>query len=213
MKLVKYLLLAVVTLTILGCVTSTDVKKSAANPEEAFSQHIKLAMQYIGSKNRDLARVHLKKAAKFSAKARRSKLHNGYALLYQMEQETELAEKQFRKAIASNKTDSMARYNFAGFLYNQGRFKVALQQMKVVSADLGYERRPQAFYILGLAQRKTGQVTEALGSFEKATQLLPKFAPPYIEAAEIYFEQQKLPIAKRALYQYGSLAQPTAKSL
>ena len=42
---------------------------------------------------------------------------------------------------------------------------------------------------------------------------MPQFAPPYIEAAEIYFEQQKLPIAKRTLHQYGSLAQPTAKSL
>lgn len=70
--------------------------------------------------------------------------------------------------------------------------------MQLVSEDLGYERRPQAFYILGLAQRKTGQMEEALESFEKATQLTPGFAPPFIEAAEIYFEQQKLPIAKRA---------------
>lgn len=74
-----------------------------------------------------------------------------------MEQETALAEKHFRKALASDKTDSSARYNFAAFLYNQRRFKEARQQMKLVSADLGYERRPQALYILGLAQRQTGQ--------------------------------------------------------
>ena len=213
MKIGKYLLLAVLTSSLLGCVSSTDTKRSAADPQEAFSRHIKLAMQYIGSKNRDLARVHLQKAAKFESRARRAKLHNGYGLLYQMEQETELAEKHFRKAIASDKTDSMARYNLAGFLYNQGRFKEARQQMKIVSADLAYERRPQALYILGLAQRKTGQVTEALRSFEKATQLLPGFAPPYIEAAEIYFVQQQLPAARRALEQYVLLAQPTAKSL
>ena len=109
MKLVKILLLAVMVASFLGCVFSPETRKKTADPQAAFDQHIKLAMQYIGSKNRDLARVHLKKVAKFSAKARRSKLHNGYALLYQMEQETELAEKHFRKAIASNKTDSMAR--------------------------------------------------------------------------------------------------------
>ena len=80
-------------------------------------------MKYIGVKNRDLARVHLEKAANFDSKATRSKLNNGYALLYQLEQETELAETYFRKAIANNKADSMARYNFAAFLYNQGRFK------------------------------------------------------------------------------------------
>ena len=213
MKLIKFLLLAVLITSLLGCVSSTETKNIVADPEEAFTRHIKLARQYIGSKNRDLARLHLEKAAAFSSKTRRSKLHSGYGLLYQMEQETELAEKHFRQAIASDKKDSMARYNFAAFLYNQGRFKKALQQMQIVSEDLGYERRPQAFYIVGLAQSKTGQQAEALGSFEKATQLQPKFAEPYVEAAEIYFAQQKLPMAKRALDQYGFLAQPTAKSL
>ena len=157
MKIGNYLLLAVLISALLGCVSSTEIKRTAADPQEAFSRHIKLAMQYIGSKNRDLARVHLQKAAKFESRDRRAQLHNGYGLLYQMEQETALAEKHFRKALASDKTDSSARYNFAAFLYNQRRFKEARQQMKLVSADLGYERRPQALYILGLAQRQTGQ--------------------------------------------------------
>lgn len=213
MKLAKMFVLVIVVAAMLGCVSGPDAKKRVADPEQAFAQHIKLAMKYIGVKNRDLARVHLEKAANFDSKATRSKLNNGYALPYQLEQETELAETYFRKAIANNKADSMARYNFAAFLYNQGRFKEALKQMQLVSEDLGYERRPQAFYILGLAQRKTGQMEEALESFEKATQLTPGFAPPFIEAAEIYFEQQKLPIAKRALDQYVFLAQPTPKSL
>ena len=213
MKIGKYLLLAVLISALLGCVSSTEIKRSAADPQEAFSRHIKLAKQYIGSKNRDLARVHLQKAARFESRDRRAKLHNGYGLLYQMEQETALAEKHFRKAVSSDKTDSTARYNFAAFLYNQGRFDEARQQMQLVSADLGYERRPQALYILGLAQRQTGQQADALRSFEKATQLLPAFALPYIEAAEIYFSQQQLVVAKRALEQYSLLAQPTAKSL
>jgi len=213
MKTANYLLIAVLISGLLGCVSSTETKRRAADPQEAFSRHIKLAMQYIGSKNRDLARVHLQKAARFESRDRRAKLHNGYGLLYQMEQETALAEKHFRKAVSSDKTDSTARYNFAAFLYNQGRFDEARQQMQRVSADLSYERRPQALYILGLAQRQIGQQAEALRSFEKATQLMPAFAPPYIEAAEIYFSQQQLPVAKRALEQYSLLTQPTAKSL
>ena len=170
-------------------------------------------MKYIASKNRELARVHLDNAQSFGSRSNRSQLHNGYALLYQLEQETELAEKYFRKAISSKKTDSTARYNFAAFLYNQGRFEEALKQMQLVSEDLGYERRAQAFYILGLAQNKTGQALEALESFEKASQLAPQFAPPYIEAAEIYFAQKRLAKAKRALDQHGYLAQLSAKSL
>ena len=152
MKLVKILLLVVMAASILGCVSSPEARKKSVDPQAAFDQHIKLAMQYIGSKSRDLARVHLQKAERFESKANRSQLYNGYALLYQMEQEMELAEKHYRKAISSNKKD-------------------------------------------------------------RASQLTPGFAPPYLEAAEIYFEQQKLPIAKRALDQYAYLAPPSAKSL
>ena len=213
MKLVKVLLLTIMVASFLGCVFSPETRKKTADPQAAFDQHIKLAMQYIGSKSRDLARVHLQKAERIESKANRSQLHNGYALLYQMEQETELAEKHFRKAISSDKKDSMVRYNFAAFLYNQGRFQQALEQMQLVTEDLGYEGRTQAYYILGLSQRKTGQRAEALKSFARASQLTPGFAPPYLEAADIYFEQRKLPIAKRALDQYAYLAPPNAKSL
>ena len=68
----------------LGCVFSPETRKKTADPQAAFDQHIKLAMQYIGSKSRDLARVHLQKAERFESKANRSQLYNGYALLYQM---------------------------------------------------------------------------------------------------------------------------------
>jgi len=200
-----------------GCVSTASRPRQAPDPEAAYQQHIKLAMHYIGTKNRDLARVHLEKAARFDSKSTRaqmSQLHNGYALLYQMEQETELAEIHYRKALASNKSDSMARYNFGAFLFNQGRFEDARKQIKVASDDLSYERRPQAFYILGLCQyRLEQQQQQALGSFEKAAQLLPRFAAPYLYAAEIYFVQQSYPRAKRALDQYAFLAQSTARSL
>jgi type IV pilus assembly protein PilF len=141
MKLVKILLLVVMAASILGCVSSPEARKKSVDPQAAFDQHIKLAMQYIGSKSRDLARVHLQKAERFESKANRSQSYNGYALLYQMEQEMELAEKHYRKAISSNKKDSMVRYNFAAFLYNQGRFQQALDQMQLVTEDLDYERR------------------------------------------------------------------------
>ena len=57
------------------------------------------------------------------------------------------------------------------------------------------------------------QQDQALESFEKATQLTPRFAAPYLEAAEIYFAQERYPRAKNALDQYAFLARSTAKSL
>lgn len=203
-----------VALFLTSCVTSTTSTRStpnSADPEAAFERHLQLAMQYIGSNRRDLARVHLEKAGKF--KKRSAELYNGYALLYQLEQEFELAESQFKKAIASDSKLSSARYNYSSFLFQQSRFNDAAEQMRIVTKDLTYARRPQSFYLLGLMQLRLNEQENALQSFERALQLAPRFAPPYLETAEIYFEQQRYAMSKRLLDTFVQLARPTSKSL
>ena len=124
-----------------------------------------------------------------------------------------LAEQHYRKAIGIDQNNSMVRYNFATFLYNHRRFAEALEQIEVASNDLDYARRPQAFYISGLIQRQLNRSAEALRSFVKVNQLLPEYAPPWLNTAEIYFEHKRFLEAVQALQQYSDLASPTAKSL
>ena len=209
-KLVKLGFL-VAALSVTGCVSDGPKSANSENPKAASQQHIKLALKYIGSGNRDLARVHLDKAEKF--KSRSAQLYNAYALLYQSEQEFKLAEEYYQKALSKNKKYTLARYNFAAFLYNQGRLAAAREQIKLVSEDLGYERRTQAFYILGLTQKRMGDNSQALESFEKATQLSSGFPPPFIEAAKLYFQQKDYPLSKLALDRFRQLSAPTAQSL
>ena len=56
----------VAALSITGCVSDAPKSANSENPAAASQQHIKLALKYIGSDNRDLARVHLEKAANTS---------------------------------------------------------------------------------------------------------------------------------------------------
>ncbi|MDB9793216.1 hypothetical protein OAD32_03910 [Porticoccaceae bacterium] len=86
----RFLLLLAVMVSA-GCVSSGANKSAGADPDAANQQHIRLALSYISSNNRDLARVHLEKAKAFNPRS--AQLYNGYALLYQMEQEFELAER------------------------------------------------------------------------------------------------------------------------
>lgn len=192
-----------------GCASTQS--RSTVDQESAYHQHIKLALKYIGTNDRDLARVHLEKAAR--KKPRSAELYNAYALLYQIEQEFKLAEQHYKKALASDKSYTMARYNFAAFLFNQGRFSEARDEMEKVSQDLNYDRRPQAFYILGLAQNRLKERAAALESFEKATQLAAGFSPPYLEAAEIYFQQKDYALSRMALDRFKQMSEPTAQSL
>ena len=62
-----------------------------------------LALQYIGRKNNELARVHLKKAKQFNSGSAKAQLHSGYALPCQSAQDMGLAEQHYRKAIGIEK--------------------------------------------------------------------------------------------------------------
>ena len=143
-RLVAVMLLG---LLLLGCAsTASNVSSGRENNQAAYQQHVNLAKQYIGLDKRDLARLHLNKAEKLHNAADikgLAQLYNSYALLYQIELEVALAETYFLKAIDSDPSDSVVRYNFSSFLFNQDRFLESLEQMLLVSKDLNYQRRPQ----------------------------------------------------------------------
>ena len=204
------------TLFLLGCVSSTSMTKVTVNKSDAYEQHLNLAMQYIGMNNRDLARVHLGKAEKYLSntdKVAQSQLHNGYALLYQIELELDLSEEYYRKALGSDEENTTARYNFASFLFNQDRFNDALDQMLIVTEDLNYQRRPQAFYIVGLLENKRENPDNALLFFIRASELAPLFRLPYIEAAKIYMGQKNHVLTRQKLQEHIGLAGVTAENL
>ncbi|MFQ3263574.1 MAG: type IV pilus assembly protein PilF [Polaribacter sp.] len=212
------LVVAVAVVFILsGCASTGSTTASASgNNQTAYQQHVNLAKQYIGLNKRDLARLHLNKAEQLHTKSdikELSQLYNGYALLYQIELETDLTETYFLKALDSDPSDSVARYNFAAFLFNQERFAESLEQITRVSKDLNYPRRPQAFYIAGLAQKKLEDSVAAVHSFERAIELSPRFNLAYLEVAKAYFEQQRYLLARDAVGYYIALSGDTAESL
>jgi type IV pilus assembly protein PilF len=64
-----------------------------------------------------------------------------------------------------------------------------------------------------LIQRQLTLSAEALRSFVKVNQLLPEYAAPWLDTAEIHFEQKRFLEAGQALQQFSDLARPMAKSL
>ena len=213
-RLVAVMLLG---LLLLGCAsTASNVSSGRENNQVAYQQHVNLANQYIGLDKRDLARLHLNKAEKLHNAADIkgvAQLYNSHALLYQIELEVALAETYFLKAIDSDPSDSVVRYNFSSFLFNQDRFLESLEQMLLVSKDLNYQRRPQAFYIAGLAQNKLNDRVAAIQSFKRAIELSPQFNLAYLEVAKVYFEQQRYLLARDAIGYYVALSGDTAESL
>lgn len=196
-----------------GCVTTTTSKPriETADESEAFERHMNLAMQYIDNGNRNLANVHLEKASAIDARA--AELNYGYALLYQKDGEHKLAHEYYARALRAKPGFSAARYTYAAYLFNQQEYAESAEQMAKVTEDLAYQRRAEAFYILGLSRQRLGNDGGAAEAFEKALQLSPRLAPAWLELAQIAFDQQDFPRAKRMLATFQQLSSPTAASL
>lgn len=192
-----------------GCSTTTN--RQPVDLDKAVEDHVQLALNYISEGERKKARHHLLKAIDIDKKS--AGTHNGLALLYQLEQEDELADKHYKKAIGYDKDFTRARNNYGIFLYQKGRFSEAREQFIRASEDTHYELRPQVFYALGLAAQQLKDSRQAEESWRKAIVLQPRYAPPYLELAELAFEHQSFAEARRILATFDQLSRPTPRSL
>ncbi len=212
MNFVKIVAIVVILTSVPGCVsTRNGVPVTKQEPDAALQDHIQLGLGYIGEGNRESARFHLQKALEISPRS--PGVHNGLALLYQLELEPDRAETEFRKALSLDPGFSRARNNYGVFLYQNERYEEAYDQFLKVSRDISYDLRAQACVSLGLVAQKLGRTQDAEEAYQKALALNGRFAVAYLALANIYFDQKKYPEAKTMLSRYDSLSRPSAQSL
>lgn len=158
------------TLVLTGCVTTTDSRFSReADRSEAIDDYVQLATAYIGQGNLDRARHHLDRALELDpddpgALAALGLINNTLG-------ETELAEKNFKHAIAEDEGFTRARVYYGAFLYAQGRMEASRNQFLAASRDTDYNDRGSVFYNLGLTQERLGELDNAVTSYHRAVEL------------------------------------------
>lgn len=108
--------------------------------------------------------------------------------IYQLQGDAELAERQFRLAVRAAPDASRVRNDYGVFLYQQGRFADAVEQLRRAAADPDSGNRPVAFENLGLASLAAGDRTEARNAFARAVMLEGRMAVSLLELAELAFE-------------------------
>lgn len=194
-----------------GCANLTALGGLSATEQTSLDNRLALALRYIEAGNRDMANIHLRKAAEIAPQA--AELHHAYALLYQMEGDSELAGQFFQRALQARPDYTLAHYNYGALHYRRGDVAAARSHMLIASGDLASERRPQALYILGLCEHQLGNRSAALAAYQRAVQLAPQLAPAYLAAAQVLFEQRQWRPALAQLQRYEQLAAPTASSL
>lgn len=192
-----------------ACVSTTG-RNDPTDYDKALDSHIELASGYLKKRNRESAKHHVKKA--FAINSRSAGAHNVQALIYELEGEMELADKHFRKAL-KDRSYTMGRYNYAGYLLRRKRFDECYEQFGKVADVVDYSGRAKAMSLMGICAKKLGKLDRARAVFKHAVIIDPRQAIALIELADAEFQNKEYQLAKRYLDQFERVSAKTARSL
>ncbi|MEH6617897.1 MAG: type IV pilus biogenesis/stability protein PilW, partial [Porticoccus sp.] len=192
-------------LLMVGCTTTTTtdgVKDEPVSNNKIVENRIQLALGYLSKGDHEGARQNLNKAMAVNSQS--PELHDVWALLYQQEQEYGEAESHYKQALAYDPLFTRGRSNYGLFLLRLGRYEEAYQQFSKGAEDLGYPRRAELFYKVGISALKLDKLAEAENAFTRAAVLNPKLSAAYLELAELAYSREDFPRASQLLNEYNN---------
>ncbi|MEH6528761.1 MAG: type IV pilus biogenesis/stability protein PilW, partial [Porticoccus sp.] len=202
-------------LLMVGCTTTTTtdgVKDEPVSNNKIVENRIQLALGYLSKGDHEGARQNLNKAMEVNSKS--PELHDVWALLYQQEGEFGEAESHYKQALAYDPLFTRGRSNYGLFLLRQGRYEEAYQQFSKGAEDLGYPRRAELFYKVGISALELDKLAEAEHAFTRAAVLNPQLSVAYLELAELSFSRGDYPRAKQLLNEYNNTKRgPSSRGL
>ena len=195
-----------------GCVTETNSSLRAKyDPDKAVENSVAAAMIHLQEGRVQDAHRNLKRAAEFDANS--PKVNNAYALLYGLEGDRKREEEHYKKAIRSDSSYSLARNNYAAFLFSQKRYDEAIDQLLEVVDDVEYEKRHAAFASLGQCYLAQGEREEARDAFFRSVRLLPQYYPSWIQLVGMSVDDKDFRAARSQLTSYEKTGPKTLASL
>jgi len=184
--MLRALIVGLLAVLLAACVREgpTDPLSTRAGRSAASDAYIQLGLGYLQEGETARAKVPLVKALELDPRS--SDAHAALALVFQAEMEPKLADEHFRKALQSRSVNqTRILNNYGGFLYEQGRYKEAMQYFSKASEDALYTGRPRVFENMGLTALKLNQPEQATEYFERTLRLSPQQSQALLEMAEL----------------------------
>jgi len=190
-----------------ACITETSnpVFNVERSDDEALENYLLLAVGYLDEDDLVSAKRHLSNAADIDPN--NSDIFAIWGLVYSREGEMDLADENFRRALRINPGDSQARNNYAAFLFAQGQFENAFEELEQVVRDTEYPQRAQAFENMGIAALQLNLINEAEQAFTRAMQLNSNQLRSALELTSINISRNNIPQARAFWQNYLTLIQ------
>lgn len=206
------LLLVALTLGLAGCVTETnDMLAQNRNPEKAVRAYVDIGRQSM--QRGDMENAHRSLNRAYDIKPDDPAVNDALAIFFSHEGDKAMAEKHFKKALSSDPNFSQARNNYAAFLFAEGRYKDAIEQLERVVKDYRYDRRSTAYENLGQCYLKINEQEKAENAFNRGLKLNPAMPLSLLELAEIRFNQQDYKASAAYLAAFEQNSRPVPRQL
>ena len=185
-----------------GCATSDSTSSQAG--DGAADAYTQLGVAYLERDNLTRALSALDRALEINP--RNAEALQALALVYQQQSENELANRYFQQAINIAPSLTRARNNYAAFLYQQGQFNAACEQLEIASLDAQYAILAQLFTNLGQCYLAADNIDEARKRLLRAVSIDPRSPRGYLLLAELEVSQGNDGQAWEPLQRYLQLA-------
>ena len=188
-----------------------DGLRPSAGTNEAAAANLNLGIAYMqqGDYERALEKLDRAKAAdpNFSG------VYNAYGLLYQLIERNRDAEKNFKKALKLNPSDSSTKNNYGRFLCHIGRSKQA-EEVLLEAADNPLYATPEiAITNAGICAYQNKQLAVAEKHLRRALQMNEQNPPALLHMSQISYDQEKYLSSRAYLQRYLEVSKHTAASL
>ncbi|HEY0286319.1 MAG TPA: type IV pilus biogenesis/stability protein PilW [Pseudomonas sp.] len=212
MSLRAALLLCLATLLV-GCVSSGNVDplSTSKGRDEARQAYVQLGLGYLQQGQIERAKAPLKNALELDSSD--ADANAALALVFQAEQEPELTDKYYAKALSSRPKDARILNNYGSFLYEQKRYKEAYERFQQAATDNLYAERARVFENLGMTAMMLGDREAAREHFTKALRLDRQQPRSLLEMAELSYEDRHYVPSRDYYDRFSQLSEQNARSL
>ncbi|WP_087719993.1 type IV pilus biogenesis/stability protein PilW [Salinicola salarius] len=195
-----------------GCATAVSSNgPKQDSPEDAAAAYTRLGKAYLAENNLPRAQQALEHALDLDAND--SGALEGLALLYQSQQEFDLADGFFQQALKADSEATRIRNNYAALLYQRGEYAKACEQLRIATRDITYINRAQLFANLGQCEMTNGNTAAARRHYERALDIDARNGRSLLALARIDHTQGNNERAWERLQRYFTVAGTNAESL
>ncbi|WP_268799816.1 type IV pilus biogenesis/stability protein PilW [Pseudomonas huanghezhanensis] len=206
-------LLLCLAMLLAGCVSSGNVDplSTSKGRDEARQAYVQLGLGYLQQGQVERAKAPLKSALELDSSD--ADANAALALVFQAEQEPELTDKYYAKALSARPKDARILNNYGSFLYEQKRYKDAYERFQQASNDNLYAERARVFENLGMTAMMLGDREGAREHFTKALRLDRQQPRALLEMAELSYEDRHYVPARDFYDRFSQLSEQNARSL